>query len=102
MFQDQQPTLTEVWTSLPITTPFVLLDFIPTLDGISQTILVEKLVVTLAVHAILICHDPLLKPAQTQILPQQDIESSIDGLSDFVSNEDDSVEAFKDHANFGC
>jgi hypothetical protein len=89
---------TEVWTPPPITAYFVLLDFVSILDGISETIRVEELVVTFAILPILIYHDPLLKATKSEILTEQYVESGVDGLSDFVSDEDNGVEAFKDHA----
>jgi hypothetical protein len=91
-------TFTEVWTPLPITVYFVLLHFVSVLDGISETIHVEELVVTFAILSILIYHDPLLKATKSEILAEQYVESGVDGLSDFVSDEDNGVEAFKDHA----
>ena len=69
-------------------------------DSVFRAIGLGYLIVTTAFNPLTFIHLPLLKASHCDILPEKHIESSIDVLEQVISNEDNRIKSFKDHADF--
>lgn len=61
----------------------------------------DELILAAARVLLSVVQVPLAKTAQGKILTQQGVEGEVDVSNKTISDKDDGVEAFKDHANLG-
>ena len=91
-------TLTGVGGRALLSVPGVGRHLLAGTDKVLGTALPGELVLAFAHLEVFVGHLPLLHSSESKILPEQNVEPCVDGLNCFVSDEDNTIEAFEDHA----
>lgn len=71
-------------------------------NHVAQALWLVELVVALAGVTLALVELPLLETTDSDILSEQHVEGGVDMLEGVIANEDESIKAFKDHADLCC
>lgn len=93
-------TVAKIRVRVP-TSDIVLSDVLAVSHSIFDALLPCNLVVASATFTFIVLHVPLLEAAQGDIRSKQHVESCICVFDHVVTDENDGVETFQDHAYFG-
>ncbi len=93
-------TIAKIWATMSATSVTVT-DFFTARDGILLAFGPDELTIASAAVSFAFTHLPLLQAAQGYVFSQQDVECGIYVLDQIVADEDDAIEAVKNHADLG-
>ena len=92
-------TIAVVWTLVP-TRPVIVHDILTIHHNMLCTFWPHVLIVTSTIHPLITFHPPLLESTHCYILAQQHIKRCVDLSEHPITDENDVIETFKDHADF--
>lgn len=95
---DDGPTIT-VGRASVVNPVFLLPSSLTLHDHVAQALWLIELVVALASVTLALVELPLLETTDSDVLTEQHVKGGVDMLEGVIANEDDSIKAFKDHAD---